>query len=263
MMSRKTMDNSNANNSNAKTSDAKCVLVTGGAKRIGAATSRLLHQAGYNVIIHCRLSCQDAEEFANELNSTREDSAKIIQGDLNNESIYDQLIEQAYACWNRLDVLVNNASSFFPTPVGKITMDHWHNLVNTNMKAPLFLSQAAAPHLKQTRGNIINMIDVHAHRPMKEHTVYCAASAGLGMVTMSLAKELGPEVRVNGIAPGAILWPETSMSDHTKELILDRTALKRAGDPIDIAKTILFLITDAGYITGQIIAVDGGRTLNI
>ena len=259
----KTMDHSNANNINEKTDETKCVLVTGGAKRIGAATSRLLHQAGYRVIIHCRLSCQHAEEFAAELNASKHDSAKVIQGDLNNETIYNQLIEQAYACWNRLDVLVNNASSFFPTPIGKITLDDWHNLVNTNMKAPLFLSQAAAPYLKQTQGSIINMIDVHGQRPMKEHTVYCAANAGLGMVTMSLAKELGPDIRVNGIAPGAILWPETSMSEHTRNLILDRTALKRAGEPIDIARTILFLIRDAGYITGQIIAVDGGRTLNI
>jgi len=259
----KTMDHSNANNINAETDETKCVLVTGGAKRIGAATSRLLHQAGYRLIIHCRLSCRQAEEFAAELNASRHDSAKVIQGDLNNETIYNQLIEQAYACWNRLDVLVNNASSFFPTPIGKITLDDWHNLVNTNMKAPLFLSQAAAPYLKQTQGSIINMIDVHGQRPMKEHTVYCAANAGLGMVTMSLAKELGPDIRVNGIAPGAILWPETSMSEHTRNLILDRTALKRAGEPIDIARTILFLIRDAGYITGQIIAVDGGRTLNI
>ena len=262
------MDNSNANNINAettdaKTADAKCVLVTGGAKRIGAATSRLLHQAGFKLIIHCRLSCQVADALAEELNTIRDDSAKVIQGDLNNESIYDKLIEQAFQCWNRLDVLVNNASSFYPTPVGSITLDDWNNLVNTNMKAPLFLSQAAAPYLKQTQGSIVNMIDIHGQRPMKEHTVYCAANAGLGMLTMSLAKELGPDIRVNGVAPGAILWPEKDMPEHTKNLILERTALKRAGEPIDIARTILFLVRDADYITGQIIAVDGGRTLNI
>ena len=262
------MDNSNANNINAettdaKTADAKCVLVTGGAKRIGAATSRLLHQAGFNIIIHCRLSCQVADALAEELNTIRDDSAKVIQGDLNLEHIYDNLIEQAFQCWNRLDVLVNNASSFYPTPVGDITMDDWNNLVNTNMKAPLFLSQAAAPYLKQTQGSIVNMIDIHGQRPMKEHTVYCTANAGLGMLTMSLAKELGPDIRVNGVAPGAILWPEKDMPEHTKNLILERTALKRAGEPIDIARTILFLVRDADYITGQIIAVDGGRTLNI
>ena len=262
------MDNSNANNINAettdaKTADAKCVLVTGGAKRIGAATSRLLHQAGFNIIIHCRLSCQVADALAEELNTIRDDSAKVIQGDLNLEHIYDNLIEQAFQCWNRLDVLVNNASSFYPTPVGDITMDDWNNLVNTNMKAPLFLSQAAAPYLKQTQGSIVNMIDIHGQRPMKEHTVYCTANAGLGMLTMSLAKELGPDIRVNGVAPGAILWPEKDMPEYTKNLILERTALKRAGEPIDIARTILFLVRDADYITGQIIAVDGGRTLNI
>jgi pteridine reductase len=160
-------------------------------------------------------------------------------------------------------VLINNASSFYPTPVGSITLDDWNNLINSNMKAPLFLAQAAAPHLKKTAGNIINMIDVHGERPMKEHTVYCAAKAGLSMLTMSLAKELGPDIRVNGVAPGAILWPENDLPDHTKSLILERTALKRAGEPEDIAKTILFLVRDSDYITGQIIAVDGGRTIHI
>jgi len=251
------MDNSNAN------SPIKTALITGSAKRVGAATAQTLHSAGYNVIIHCRLSRQAADELAAELNATRADSAKVIQGDLNNETIYNSLIEQAYSCWKRLDVLVNNASSFFPTPLGSITLDDWNNLVNSNMKAPLFLSQAAAPYLKQVNGCIINMVDVHAQRPMKQHTVYCAAKAGLSMITQSLAKELGPEIRVNGVAPGAILWPENDMAEHTKDLILERTALKRPGQPIDIAKTILFLARDADYITGQIIAVDGGRNLNI
>jgi len=241
----------------------KTALITGGAKRVGAVTTQTLHQAGYNVIIHCRLSRQAADDLAAELNSNRADSARVIQGDLNNETIYDHLIEEAYQCWNRLDVLVNNASSFYPTPIGSITLDDWNNLVNSNMKAPLFLAQAAAPHLKKTSGNIINMVDVHAQRPMKEHPVYCAAKAGLAMLTMSLAKELGPEVRVNGVAPGAILWPENDMPEHTKNLILERTSLKRPGEPIDIAKTILFLVRDGDYITGQIIAVDGGRSINI
>lgn len=251
------------NNSNAKNTIAKTALVTGGSKRIGATTVRLLHQAGYNVIIHCRLSRQSADALAEELNSIRNDSAAVIQGDLNDETIYNNLIEQAFKCWNRLDVLINNASSFYPTPVGSITMDDWNNLINSNMKAPLFLAQAAAPYLKKTQGNIINMIDVHAQRPMKQHPVYCAAKAGLAMLTMSLAKELGPDIRVNGVAPGAILWPENDISEHNKKLIVERTSLKRPGEPIDIAKTILFLARDANYITGQIIAVDGGRTLNI
>ena len=241
----------------------KTALITGGAKRIGAVTTQTLHQAGYNVIIHCRLSRQAADDLATELNSKRKDSAKVIQGDLNIDTVYDHLIEEAYQCWNRLDVLVNNASSFYPTPIGSITLADWNNLVNSNMKAPLFLAQAAAPYLKQSSGNIINMVDVHAQRPMKEHPVYCAAKAGLAMLTMSLAKELGPEVRVNGVAPGAILWPENDMPEHTKNLILERTSIKRPGEPIDIAKTILFLVRDGEYITGQIIAVDGGRSINI
>lgn len=226
-------------------------------------TSRLLHQAGYNVIIHCRLSHQTADALADELNKLRANSAKVIQGDLDDETIYNQLIGQAQQCWGRLDVLVNNASSFFPTPIGSITLNDWHNLINSNMKAPLFLSQAAAPYLRETQGCIINMVDIHAQRPMKDHPVYCAAKAGLSMITLSLAKELGPEVRVNGVAPGAILWPDNDMPDPTKQLILERTALKRPGEPMDIAKTILFLVKDANYITGQIIAVDGGRTLTI
>jgi pteridine reductase len=255
--------NSNVNNANAKTDVARCALITGGSKRIGAVTVRLLHEAGYNVIIHCRLSRPAADDLAAELNALRADSAKVIQGDLNIDTIYDSIIEQAFHCWHRLDVLVNNASSFYPTPIGSITLDDWNNLVNSNMKAPLFLAQAAAPHLRQTHGCIVNMVDVHALRPMKAHPVYCAAKAGLGMITMSLAKELGPEVRVNGVAPGAIMWPENDMPEHTKNLILERTSLKRPGEPIDIAKTILFLVRDADYITGQIIAVDGGRTINI
>lgn len=258
-----TNDNSNANSDISKIAGTKCALITGAAKRIGAMTARLLHQAGYNVIIHCRLSHQAADDLADEFNSLRTNSAKIILGDLNDETIYINLIHQAHRCWGRLDVLVNNASSFYPTPVGSITMDDWNNLVNSNMKAPLFLSQAAAPHLRETQGCIINMVDVHAQRPMKEHPVYCAAKAGLSMITLSLAKELGPKVRVNGVAPGAILWPDNEMPNHTKQLILERTALKRPGEPMDIAKTILFLVRDAQYITGQIIAVDGGRTLNI
>ncbi len=257
------MDNSNVNDTAKDDSTTKTALITGGARRIGAITTRTLHQAGYNVVIHCRMSRQAADELAAELNSFRPGSASVIQADLNNETIYNHLIEQAYHCWNRLDVLVNNASSFFPTAMGKITLDDWDNLINSNMKAPLFLSQAAIPYLKQTQGNIINIVDIHAQRPMREHPVYCAAKAGLAMLTMSLAKDLGPEIRVNGVAPGAILWPDNDMPEHTKNLILERTSLKRPGKPIDIAKTILFLARDADYITGQIITVDGGRSLNI
>ena len=256
------MGHSSANNPPTETT-SPVALVTGAAKRIGAATTRALHSAGYNVIIHCRLSQLAANELAAELNALRADSARVIQADLNDETIYNLTIEQAYQCWQRLDLLVNNASSFYPTPLGKISLSDWDNLVNSNMKAPLFLSQAARNYLREVNGNIVNMLDIHGMRPMKDHTVYCAAKAGLAMITQSLAKEMGPEVRVNGVAPGAILWPENDMPEHTKTLILERTVLKRPGTPEDIARTIVFLARDADYITGQVIAVDGGRSIHI
>jgi len=238
-------------------------LITGAAKRIGSHTTRTLHAAGYNIIIHYRSSHDEADTLADFLNDQRADSACVAQADLNDSNSYQQLVDEAHAQWSRLDVLVNNASSFYPTPVGDMNMDNWNDLVNSNMRAPLFLSQAATPYLKQNAGCIINMVDVHAQRPMKDHPIYCAAKAGLVMITMSLAKELGPEIRVNAVAPGAILWPDNDMPDDTKTTILDRTALKRPGEPDDIANTILFLVRDAPYITGQVIAVDGGRLLNI
>jgi len=244
-------------------STTKTALITGSAQRIGACTARTLHQAGMNVIIHYRHGRDAASQLADELNQQRGDSARTLQADLDDETIYDRFIQQAIDQWGQLDVLVNNASTFFPTPVGSITLAHWHTLINSNLKAPLFLSQAAAPALSETRGCIINITDVHAFRPMRDHPVYCAAKAGLVMLTRSLAKELGPTIRVNGVAPGAILWPDHDMTETTKQKILDRTALKRPGTPDDIAKTILFLVRDADYITGQILPVDGGRLLNI
>lgn len=249
--------------SNANQLDGKTALITGSARRIGACTAQLLHGAGMNVIIHYRSTGQDAEKLADKLNNVRKDSARTLQGDLDDDGIYDELIKNAIRYWGRLDALINNASTFFPTPVGNITIEHWDRLVNSNMKAPLFLSQAAAPALKENQGNIINMVDIHALRPMREHPVYCAAKAGLAMLTQSLAKELGPEIRVNGVAPGAILWPDNDMPETTRQMILERTALKRPGEPEDIARAILFLLRDAPYITGQILPVDGGRSLNI
>ena len=235
----------------------KAALITGGAKRIGAETARTLHAAGMNIIIHYRSSRQEADELDYELNQLRPNSATVVQGDLDDDHVYGRIIEDAVEAWGRLDVLINNASSFFPTPVGSITLDQWHNLVNSNLKAPLFLSQAAVPFLKENNGCIINMVDIHAFRPMSKHPVYCAAKAGLAMLTQSLAKELGPEIRVNGIGPGAILWPENDMDESTKQFIIERTALKRHGEPKDIAKAILFLVRDAAYITGHIVPVDG------
>ena len=243
--------------------NGKTALITGAAKRIGAQIARTLHEAGCDIIIHYRSSEHEAEMLCKDLNAERANSAYCLQADLDKIDNMPDLIEQAVKFWGRLDLLVNNASSFHPTPVGKITLEDWDNLFNSNLKSPLFLSQAAVPHLLPTNGCIINIIDVHAFRPMRQHTVYCAAKSGLAMLTQSLAKELGPDIRVNGVAPGAILWPENNMNTETQNTILERTALKRPGDPEDIAKAVLFLARDADYITGQIIPVDGGRTLNI
>lgn len=249
-------------NSNSEL-DGKTALITGGARRIGAEIIRTLHRAGINVIIHYRKSQRAAKELSDELNATRADSCHLIEADLADHAQLEQLIDRAVKMTGQLDVLINNASSFFPTPVGSINHDDWNDLISSNLKAPLFLSQHAAPHLKKTGGCIINMVDIHAFRPMRKHTVYSVAKAGLAMLTQSLARELAPEVRVNGVAPGAILWPEDDMNEHTRHVILDRTALKRTGEPADIANAILFLVRDADYITGQIIPVDGGRSLNI
>lgn len=243
--------------------NGKTALITGAAKRIGAQIARTLHQAGCDIIIHYRSSEQAANNLCKELNDERANSAHCLQADLDDTYQLDEVIEKAAAFWGRLDLLVNNASSFYPTPIGSITLMDWDQLFNSNLKAPLFLSQAAVPHLKRTSGSIVNIVDVHAYRPMKQHSVYCAAKAGLAMLTQSLARDLGPEIRVNGVAPGAILWPANDMENETKNLILERTALKRPGDPEDIAKAVLFLARDADYITGQVIPVDGGRSLNI
>ncbi len=241
--------------------DGKVALITGAAHRIGATTARILHQAGFSIVIHYRNSDQAAKALQQSLQLERPDSVALVQGDLHQVDQFDRLIEEAVAAWGRLDALINNASTFYPTPVGSITEHHWDDLIGSNLKAPLFLSQAAAPYLLETEGNIINIVDIHADRPLKEHPVYSIAKAGLAMLTKSLARELGPQIRVNGIAPGAILWPENDMDDATKSEILSRTALKRTGEPADISRTALFLIRDAHYITGQILSVDGGRTL--
>jgi pteridine reductase len=241
----------------------KTALITGAAKRIGAEISRSLHATGMNIVIHYRGSKQEAQDLCNELNAHRADSAIILQADLLNIDELAPLTEKAVEYWGQLDALVNNASSFYPTPVGSITESQWDDLMGSNLKAPLFLSQAVAPYLKKTQGCIVNIVDVHGFRPMKQHPVYCAAKAGLAMLTQSLARELGPEIRVNGVAPGAIMWPASELDEQTQQDILQRTALKRQGQPEDIANTVRFLIQDAGYITGQVIPVDGGRSLNI
>ena len=239
----------------------KTVLITGAARRVGAAIARRLHAAGANLVIHYRKSARDADALATELAATRPDSVTTIQADLLDVAKLPTLVEAATGTFGRLDVLVNNASTFYPTKLGEITPAAWDDLMGTNLKVPLFLSQAAAPALRQSRGLILNIVDIHALRPLRNYTVYCAAKAGLHMVTRSLAKELGPEIRVNGISPGPVLWPEGQGDTKEREKIVERTILKRMGEPSDIANTALFFAAHAPFITGQVLAVDGGRSV--
>jgi pteridine reductase len=244
--------------------DGRCALVTGAAKRIGAVIARTLHGAGASVAIHYNRSAAEAEQLAAELNRRRTKSAFTVAADMRDIAAVERMAEQVLERTSgRLDVLVNNASNFYPTPVGTITLEQWDDLFGSNLKAPLFLSQALVPALRAARGVIVNIVDVHAQRPLRDHPVYGPAKAGLAMLTRSLAKDLGPDVRVNGVSPGAILWPEEGqgMSDALRAAIIKQTALKRAGEPEDIAAAVLFLVRDAPYVTGQIIAVDGGRSV--
>ncbi len=239
----------------------KVVLITGAAHRIGAVTARQLHAEGMNILLHYRNSRQAAEALQTELNALRADSVRLIQADLHKTDKLSALVEEAIRIWGQLDVLINNASSFYATPIGTVTETQWEDLIGSNLKAPFFLSQAAAPYLQQQHGCIVNIVDIHAERPLKTFPVYSMAKAGLVMLTKSLAAELGPEVRVNAVAPGAILWPE-NLGESEKEKIISRTFLKRQGAPEDIARAILYLIRDAGYMSGQVLTVDGGRSLN-
>ena len=240
----------------------KIVLITGGARRVGAATARLLHAAGCNLMIHHRGSTAAARELKDELNAQRADSVATIQADLHDLAVLPSLVHQTVATFGALDVLVNNASSFHPTPVGSITEQDWDELMGSNLKAPLFLSQAAAPELRKRRGAIVNITDIHAERPLKSYVVYSIAKAGLSGLTKSLARELAPEVRVNGVAPGPILWPEedANFDEVSRQRIVSHTMLKCVGEPDDIARAVRFFVFDAPYVTGQILAVDGGRS---
>jgi len=237
------------------------VLITGAAKRVGTAIARELHAAGANLLIHYRQSAEAADRLAATLNDIRPNSAATIPGDLLATAALPDLVQRAVAAFGRLDVLVNNASSFYPTPLGSVTEAQWDDLFGTNLKAPLFLAQAAAPHLKATRGLILNLVDIHSQRPLPDHLAYCSAKAGLAMLTRGLARELGPEIRVNGISPGPVLWPESGMDKSLQDKIIQRTALRRVGSPEDIAKAALFFFRDAPFVTGQILAVDGGRSI--
>ena len=239
----------------------KVALVTGAARRIGAAIATRLHAEGANVAIHYRGSADDATALAARLNAGRPGSAATFQADLLDTGRLPALVGSVCDWRGRLDILVNNASSFYPTPLGEITETHWDDLVGSNLKAPLFLSQAALPQLRRARGSIVNIVDIHAMRPLRQHPVYGPAKAGLAMLTRALAKDLAPEIRVNGVSPGAILWPEGGMTVTVKQSILDQIPLGEPGSPDDIAGCVLYLVRDATYVTGQIIAVDGGRSI--
>ena len=241
----------------------KVVLITGGARRVGAEIARTLHHAGMNICIHYNHSECEAKELQAELNARRSDSALVVAGDLLDPKIPAAVIKECTSHWQRLDLLVNNASSYYPTEIGNSTQQHWNDLMGTNLQAPFFLCQAAVPWLKKNHGNVVNIIDIHATRPLKNYSIYCVAKAGLAMLTKCLAMELGPQIRVNGIAPGSIIWPEgdSALSEPVKDQILSNTTLGRIGAPQDIAGMLLFLIRDASYVTGQIIAVDGGLSL--
>lgn len=239
----------------------KTVLLTGAARRLGAVMARRFHANGASVAIHYRSSAAAATALVAELNATRPGSAVALQANLLEVAELPGLVARAVEDLGRLDILVNNASTFYPTPMGEITLAQWDDLMGTNLRAPLFLSQAAAPQLRLHEGLILNLIDIHAQRPLKRHTVYCVAKAGLAMLTRSLARELGPHVRVNGIAPGPVLWPEGDIDGDLKGRIINRTALKRPGSPDDVARAALYFAKDAPYVTGQILAIDGGRSV--
>ena len=241
------------------------VLITGAARRIGAAIARRLHASGGRVILHCHRSRAQADALAAELEGARAGSCAIVQGDLLDAAALARIVEEAAAAFGRLDALVNNASSFYATPFGSITERQWEDLVGTNLRAPLMLAQAAAPRLRAARGAIVNLVDIHAERPLKGFLAYSVAKAGLAGLTRALALELGPEVRVNGVAPGAILWPEggAHFDAGEKERIAGQTPLARIGSPEDVAGAVKYLLFDAPFVTGQILAVDGGRGIHL
>jgi len=243
----------------------KVILITGGARRVGAAICRLLHAGGARLMVHYRTSVEEAHALQAELNALRPESLAIIQGDLHNLSMLSGLVQETVRHFGRLDVLVNNASSYYPTEIGEIGEQEWDDLIGSNLKAPLFLSQAAAGELRKRHGCIVNITDMHVERPKKGYVVYSVAKAGLATLTRSLAHELGPEVRVNAVAPGPVLWPEDNPQFDAlyRQRVISQTLLKRVGEPEDVARAVRFLIQDAPFITGQVIAVDGGRSLNL
>jgi len=239
------------------------VLVTGAARRVGAVIAQTLHAAGYDIALHYRDSVEEADTLRNELERARAGSVLPLPADLADTARLPELVQRTVDRFGRLDALVNNASAFHATPVGAITDLDWNTLFASNAKAPLFLAQAAAPHLRERGGAIVNIVDIYAERPLANHAVYVMAKAALAAMTLALAKDLGPAIRVNGVAPGAILWPEDGKAYADQDALLQGTALKRMGTPDDVARTVLFLLRDAPYITGEILRVDGGRWLSI
>lgn len=244
--------------------EGKVALVTGGAHRLGAAVARTLHAHGMKLVIHYYASEAAAHALQKELQAARPDSVMLVRGDLRNgDKLYRNLIFETVESFERLDVLVNNAARFYETPLGEVSEEQWDDIFNTNLRAPFFLSQVAAPHLKKTGGCIVNIVDLYADRPLTNYPLYSMSKAGLSMMTRSLARELAPEVRVNAVAPGAILWPEKGIDEMSKQRIISRTLLKRPGQPEDIAATVLYLVRDAVYTTGQVLIVDGGRSVAV
>lgn len=239
-----------------------CALITGGARRIGATIARLLHAQGYRILLHYRQSLTEASSLADELNRARPDSCLLLQADLNQSADVGRLISEIGQYTERLDLLVNNASTFYPTPLEDASQQDWDLLINSNLRGPFFLTQGVAPLLRQSGGNIVNLVDIHAERGLAGYPVYSIAKAGVKMMTLSLARELAPDVRVNGVSPGAILWPEAdaALDDAERRSIVNKIPLKRTGTPDDIARAVLFLAT-APYVTGQVLAVDGGRSV--
>lgn len=249
-----------ADNSNTVL-NGKCALVTGSARRIGASIAQRLHREGAAVAIHYRRSANEAAALVAELNSDGYGNARAFRADLDNLDELRKLVHEVAGWKSAIDILVNNASAFYPTPIGSITEIQWDDLIGSNLKAPLFLSQEALPYLRQGCGTIVNIVDIHGQKPLRNHSLYGAAKAGLTMLTLSLAKDLAPDVRVNAVAPGAIMWPEDGMTAAVKQGIVERIPLDRQGSPDDIAGAVLYLVSEATYVTGQVLAVDGGRSI--
>lgn len=244
---------------------APVALITGAAHRLGARTAEILHARGWNVVIHYRSRADQAQQLVDKLNRERVDSATSVQADLTNAGQVAHLAKAACQQWQKLDGLVNNASVFYPRATEASTEDDWDAIMGTNLKAPFFLLQHCLPELKKSTGGVVNLIDIYSEKPLNDHPLYCASKAGLAALTRSWAKDLAPQIRVNGVSPGAILWPEGDATvDHShQQAILDKTPLARTGNPDDIAGAIAYLLCDAPFVTGQILSVDGGRSLNM